>query len=195
MYLFLALGLKSHDPTAAHQAFQIAMERFDRLMKQGVEHSPDLEARSFLLPLVEQIDPVLVPELFWRAVASRPSIGNPRTIGEFSPSHLAMLLAWYDRDVAAVVFDPVRARIEGVEDPALAGSAVDYLSWSIFDPRTAVARLEEIPVNPKFDVNVDQSRQRVAETLELSHLARWRKIWGEFSNYAEMPEEIEPDPR
>jgi hypothetical protein len=43
--------------------------------------------------------------------------------------------------------------------------------------------------------HVDQSRQRVAETLELSHLARWRKIWGEFSNYAEMPEEIEPDPR
>jgi hypothetical protein len=194
-YLLLALGLSSRDRTAAHEAFQAAMRGFDRLMKDGSERLSNPPERSFLLPLVEQIDPALVPELFWRAVASRPSVGNPRTVGEFRSSHLAMLLAWYDRDVAAVLFEPVRARIENTAEPALAGPAVDYLCWSIFDPRTAVARLEEVPVNPQFDVNVDQSRQRVAETLELSHSARWRKIWGDFSNYEEMPESIELDPR
>jgi hypothetical protein len=193
-YLFLALGLKSHDPTAAHQAFQAAMQGFDRLMKNGAEHSPNLLARGFLLPLVEQIDPALVPELFWRAVAARPSVGNPCTASEFNSSNLVILLAWYDRDVAAVLFEPVRTRIEDNDDPALAGTAVDYLCWSIFDPRTAVARLEQVPVNPKVDGNVDQTRQWVAETLALSHAARWRKIWGYFSNYTEMPDEIQLGP-
>jgi hypothetical protein len=65
----------------------------------------------------------------------------------------------------------------------------------MFDPRAAVARLEQVPANPKFEANVHETRMRVAEMLELSHAARWRKTWGEFSSYAEMPDEIDPDPR
>jgi hypothetical protein len=57
-----------------------------------------------------------------------------------------------------------------------------------------VARLEQVPVNPKIDANVDQTRRRVAEMLELSHEARWRKIWADFSVYAESPGEIYPTP-
>jgi hypothetical protein len=30
-----------------------------------------------VLPMVEQIDPALVPELFWRAIATRLPAGNP----------------------------------------------------------------------------------------------------------------------
>ena len=82
-YLFLALGLKSRDPAAARQAFQTAMQGIDRLMKEGAEYSNMLGPRQILLPMVEQIDPALVPEYFWRIVATRPSVGDPRSVSEF----------------------------------------------------------------------------------------------------------------
>jgi len=57
--------LKSRDEAAAHQAFQTAMQGIDRMMKEGAEFSPELGPRRAWLPLVEQIDPALVPELFF----------------------------------------------------------------------------------------------------------------------------------
>ena len=79
MYLFLALGLKSHDPAAANRAFQAAMQGIDRFMKQGARAAATQWEQWVLLPLVEQIDPGLVPEVFWRAIATRPATGNPRS--------------------------------------------------------------------------------------------------------------------
>ena len=145
-YLFLALGLKPRNPAAADEAFRKAMEGIDRLMKEGVEYSAMRGNRGVLLPLVEQIDPVLVPEVFWRAVATRPPIGNPRTLFYESPIELAILLGWYNREVAAAIFEPVRSQIEQTEDRELAHWGNQFLSWSIFDPRAAVARLEQVPV-------------------------------------------------
>ena len=46
------------------EAFQTAMQGFDRLMKEDAEYSDMLRAREVLLPMVEQIDPNLVPEYF-----------------------------------------------------------------------------------------------------------------------------------
>ena len=48
-YLFLALGLKSRDKAAAHQAFQTAMQGIDRVMKEGAEYSPMLGLREALV--------------------------------------------------------------------------------------------------------------------------------------------------
>ena len=75
-YLFLALGLKPHDPAAASEAFQTAMQGYDQLMKEG-EYSSMLVPRAVLLPLVEQIDPDLVPEYFWRILAMGAPADNP----------------------------------------------------------------------------------------------------------------------
>ncbi len=61
-----------------------------------------------------------------------------------SPSNLVMLLGWYDREVAAALFEPVRAQIEQTDDRELAVWGNQFLSWSIFDPRAAVARLEQV---------------------------------------------------
>ena len=88
LYLFLALGLKSRDPAAAHQAFQTAMQGIDRLMKEGPEYSAMQGGRWVVLPLVEQIDPALVPELFWRALATRLPTGNPRALHDSSAGQL-----------------------------------------------------------------------------------------------------------
>jgi len=185
-YLFLALGLKPRDPAAASQAFQTGMQGIDRLMKEEVEYSSKLGERRVLLPMVEQIDPALVPEYFWRVVATRHPAGNPRSGSEVSSAWLTLLLAWYDRDVAAAVFEPVRARLEHADDRELAGSAVVLQAWSILDPRAAAAWLEQVPVNPNLDLDAGSARRRVSELLGLPHEARWRNVWINYSYMADI---------
>jgi hypothetical protein len=177
-YLFLAAGLSSRDRVAAIQAFQTAMQAIDRLMEdESLMPGPS----EVLLPLVEQIDPALVPEYFWRVVAMRPSIGNPRSVDHSSAALLTLLLAWYDREVAAALFEPVRVWMEHADDR---GSLLTgFEAWSIVDPRAAVARLERMPIGRNFELDADRARATVAETLALSHEARWRSIW---YGYTEM---------
>jgi hypothetical protein len=104
-----------------------------------------------------------------------------------------MLLAWYDRDVAATLFEPIRAKMEHTGDHELASGGLEFLAWSIFDPRAAAARLEQVPINPKLDLSAELTRQRVVETLGLAHEARWRFTWLNFSEMADLllPDEID----
>jgi hypothetical protein len=101
-------------------------------------------------------------------------------------SSLVALLAWYDRDVAAVLFEPVRDQLERTKESALARASAEFLSWSILDPRAAVARLEKVPVSPKLDLDADSARQRVSKSLRLSHEARWRDIWEDATEMRQM---------
>lgn len=180
-YLFLALGLKARDPAAADAAFQKGIQGIDRLMKEGMEYSAMGGGRGVLLPLVEQIDPALVPEVFWRAVATRPPIGNPRSRRDRLLVELVMLLGWYDRDVAAALFEPIRVAMERTDDLDLAGRAIEFQGWSILDPRAAVARLEQVPIATGPGANT--ARELVAVILGLSYQDRWRRVW---SDYTEM---------
>ncbi len=83
LYLFLALGMKSRDARGAEEAAQVAIRGIDRLMREGPEYSAFGGTRGVILPFYEEIDPALVPEVFWRAVATRPPIGNPRLLREY----------------------------------------------------------------------------------------------------------------
>jgi hypothetical protein len=184
-YLYLAAGLKAGDAAAAHQAFQTAMTGIDQLMASD---SLMLGPREVLLPLVEQVDPALVPEYFWRVVAMRPCIGDPKSVDKIPSALLTALLAWYDRDVAAAVFERVGTSTEFAGNTPVMG----FQLWSVFDPRSAVAGLERMPITPKFALNLDQARLRVAQTLALPHEERWRNIW---RTYTEMSLDFDRDIR
>ncbi len=135
-----------------------------------------------VLPLVEQIDPTLVPEIFLRVIATRPPIGNPRSLHDESPSRLVMLLGWYDREVAAALFEPVRALMEQTDEGELAKSTDGFLSWSIFDPRAAVARLEQMRATTGPETSaIFAIRGTVGEMLGLSFEDRWRRVWSGHS--------------
>ncbi len=163
-YSYLALGLKSRDESASRRAFDEVLRAFDGLLQERPEqlHS----SHWSLLPVIERIDPALVPEFFWRYVASRPPSGNPRTISVYSPRDLIQHLAWYDREVAAALFDSSRDRIEHTEDRELATWSSEFEAWASFDPRGAVARLERVPVGP--DPSPNDARIRVADSLGIS---------------------------
>ena len=180
MYLWLALGLKAREPVAAGEAFQTALGGIDRLMKEGPEYASMRGERGVLLPLIEQIDPDLVPEVFWRAVATRPPIGNPRTLYEHTSIYLVILLGWYNHEVAAALFEPIRTLMEQTDDRELVEWGNQFLGWSIFDPRAAVARLEQVPVTTELQPG-NFARERVAEILGLSYEDRWRKVWSDYS--------------
>jgi hypothetical protein len=195
-FLFLAHGAKSRDPAAAHQAVQTAVEGIDRLMKEGEGYSLVLdtlmlEARDVLLPMVEQIDPALVPELFWRVVATRPPVGNPRdvpgAVDKHWSSRLVAVLGCYDRDVAVALFEPIRIQLEHTDEMALARSPEEFLAWSIVDPRAAVARLKQVPIDPKFELYSGRpARFQVADMLGRSRERRWRLSWRAFTYMSEL---------
>jgi len=188
-YFFLALGLKARDPAAADEACGKAIQGIDRLMNQGIEYFNMHAHRGMVLPLVEQIDPALVAELFWRAIATRPPTGDPRSDHSRSLSDLAMLLGWYDREAAAALFESVRALMDQTDDRELAGWG-HFVAWSIFDPRAAVARLEQLPVTIRLETGANPVRERMAELLGLPYEDRWRRIW---SNHTEMSGLLERD--
>jgi hypothetical protein len=172
-YAFLALGLKAQDESASRRAIEEVLHALDGLMKERPEQ---LQFRtSNLLPIIERVDPALVPEVFWRDLASRPSSANPRTINVYSPTDLIRHLAWYDREVAAALFESCRDRIEHTEDRELATWYSEFEAWSSFDPRAAVARLEKIPFGP--DLSPNDARMRVATSLGLSDKRRLQTLW------------------
>ncbi len=173
--MFLVLGARERDEFAARQALDEGLRRINRLMQERPEQLEFIAGS--LLPIVERIDPARVPELFWRDVASRPPFGNPRTISAYSPSYLNQHLAWYDREVAAALFEPSRARMEHTEDRELATWSNEFLAGSLFDPRAAVARLEKVPVSSDPGKDANAARTFVATFLGLPYEARWRRIW------------------
>jgi len=178
LYVFLALGSKTRDEPASLQAFQTGLQGLDRLMQEHPERYQHVAGK--LLPVVERIDPALVPEVFWRDVASRLPDGNPRALQAYSSSYLVTYLAWYDRDVAAALFEPSRARMEQTDGRALAIWATEFRAWSLLDPRAAVARLERLPIDPKFQFDAIRARLVVAESLARPYEDRWRKIWDDW---------------
>ncbi len=194
-YLFLACGLKGRDPLAADEAFWKGIHGIDGLLEEGAD-SLDLHINggaAALLPLVEEIDPSLAPEVFWRAVAARPAIGNPRSLDDPSLSHLVQLLSWYDRDVAAAVFEADRAMMEQADNRELATRLAWFLSWLLFDPRAAVASIEQLRATTDLDTRAILGlRQDVGLTLGRSYEDQWRSVWVKYG-YGRMKAPLDRD--
>ena len=132
--------------------------------------------------MVEQIDPALVPEYFWRILAMGRPISNPRSTQDIYASSLVELLAWYDRDVAAALFEPLRDQMEKSDDKRLANSQ-RFRGWSLFDPVRPWRGSSRCPSRWSRAVG---SRVLIAELLGLVHEQRWRRIWSDFTEISEL---------
>ena len=184
MSVYLALAEKDRDESASRRLFEDGLRHIDRLMQQRPEQLQGFRAGS-LLHVVERIDPALVPEVLWRYVAARSPFANPRTTITYSPSDLIQHIAWYDREVAAALFETSRDRIEHTEDRELASWFPEFEAWASFDPRAAVARLEKVPVGP--DLSQTDARLHVARLLGLSYEQRLRTTWPDSEVLSDGP--------
>ena len=173
-YFYLALGAKARDQAISRQSFRAGLQGLDRIMDERPERYNLTAAR--LLPVVEQIDPALVPEIFWRHIASRQPYGDPRTSHAAFPGPLVEELAAYDREVAAALFAQTLARMEQTEPKELATWGWEFLAWSAIDPRVAVARLERTPIalDGRQPITSISARIAVAKSLARTRDRRWR---------------------
>ena len=77
--------------------------------------------------------------------------------------------------------------MEQTGDRELASLGLDFLAWSIFDPRAAVARLEQVPVNPKLDLSADDyQRDRLPKRSDSLTRHAGESIWLNFTEMAEF---------
>lgn len=173
--VYLALAEKGRDEAAVRASLDEAMQRIDRDVDGTTRGS--LFPIGQWLPVVERIDPTIVPEFFWREVASRQALDNPRTIRLYSPIEMIPYLAWYDREVAAALFEPMRDRIERTDDRELATWAKEFAAWSHFDPRGAFARLERVPVREDDAPDANAARVEVARWLGMDGHRRLDALW------------------
>ncbi len=196
--LYLACGLKKRDPAAAEAAFwkgigrieegtdylNLTMQYWGRVVSSGPGE---------LLPVVEQIDPTLVPEVFWRALTARLPIDDPRSLNDRSLSQLVLLLAWYDRAAAEAVFETDRAIRERTDDRDLASMRSQFLSWLLLDPRAAVAGIEQLRATPDLDAKaILDLRENLGLRLGRSYEDLWRSIWAGYG-YGHMKDPLEWD--
>jgi hypothetical protein len=188
-YLFLAHGLRSRDPAGARRAFYVAMDGFDQRIGDSRSLGP-LRMFQIALPFVEQVDPALVPEYFWRILALRPARGDVNEWDHSLAGELAVLLAWYDRDVARALLQPIQGTLERGDDLPLPARIAGYLAWAMIDPPAAVAHLEKMPLDLSLENPRANLRFRVAELLAMPQAARWKDVYSEYAGLAEylMPQ-------
>jgi hypothetical protein len=125
-------------------------------------------------------------------VALHPQIETDRE-GLLQSSYIGfecMLLARYDREVAAALFEPMDSYLRSLV--ARTGSRNEFtpsviVAKGCIDPRAAVALLESLtqprdfrPSNPAHE-----ARLRLAEVLGLTPESRWMRLWR--SMRAEVP--------
>ncbi len=125
LYFYLALGAKARDQSISRQAIRAGLRGLDQLLEE--RPLSYMLAAGGLLWVIEQIDPALVPEVFWRNIASRQPYGNPRAVHADGPTTRIAELAEYDRDVAAVLFEPTLARMEHTDPTELASWGYEFL--------------------------------------------------------------------
>ena len=167
-WAFVALGLANQDKAGVSEAIDRAIQDLDRLRNNG----PGLEQSTkvggvalmyathpavLLLPIVERVAPERLADIFWRAVALHPPI-NTNHANMFERSNIGyecMVLARYDRDVAAALFAPIDSELRTLsnrEGPLNGLTSSFVTAMGCIDPRAAVAYVESLSL-PRIRAN------------------------------------------
>jgi len=178
--IFTACGLPPSQRQAARDIVRQALPELDRARDEFHLYRTYVAA---CMPVVESIDPALVPELFWRTVADLAIADDPReSYGRDDVLGQALLLARYDREVASALFEPA-ARASAARG-ADAGQMVpnELLLLAVIDPRRAVAAVEAMPEPANLDTRgVNWSRIILSDHLGRDDEKLWSHIWAIFS--------------
>ena len=155
----VAVGLAEKDKAGSSEALDRAIEEIDRLRESGpgpetvyiingIRLMPPTNPAAQILPVVERIAPDRLAEVFWRAVALHPRIEPNREdlLQTSYMGHECTLLARYDRDVAAVLFEPMSTYLHSTaaSQASLAFVNSTIMAEGCIDPRAAVALIESL---------------------------------------------------
>jgi hypothetical protein len=185
-WVFLADGLAATDPEGAQHTLDHALHEIDSLDPRDSSRAAEVNPAVSILPLVERIAPERLAEVFWRAVALYPEVEDPRIdFGQdLAAASEALLLARYDREVAATLFEPFAAytRSLSLRDGSDVNTTI-LLARAALDPRGGAALVESLPPARTLEIvdPANWARYSVAEQLAESPERRWMSIWRFYS--------------
>jgi RNA polymerase sigma factor (sigma-70 family) len=194
-WAYIALGLAEKDKAGASEAMDRAIQEIDRLRESGLAIEPVSAVGGVLLlyptnpavvilPIVERISPERLDEVFWRAVTLhiRIKADQEDQLARSNIGFECMLLARYDRQVAAVLFEPVNSYLRSLA--ARTGPRDEFdpsviTALGCIDPRSAVAIVESLtpPKDYRRPHPALQARRRLAEVLGMPIEKRWMRLW------------------
>ncbi len=194
-WAYVALGLAETKKSGAVEAIDNAIQEIDRLREsgpgpeqvmilQGIRAMWPTNPAVAILPVVERSAPERLAQVFWRAVALHPQL-DPTKKEQLRFSNVGfecMLLARYDRDVAAVLYQPMDAYLRSIaasKGPQEEFNVMAILGKGCIDPRAAVALLESLTAPREFSHNnpVHDAKLQLAEALGLPSDKRWKRLW------------------
>ncbi len=175
--IFTAYGLRSSDRQSARNLVRQALAEMDRARDQ---FDLDRSNSAAYMPVVESIDPALVPELFWRAVADLAVPDDPRVeYGREDVLRQALLLARYDRQVASALFEPavIASAARGTDAGQMIPTELELLA--AINPRRAVAAVEAMPEPSNLGIRgtVNWLRIILSNQLGRDDENLWGRIW------------------
>jgi hypothetical protein len=185
-WAFLADGLAATDPKGAQHTLDHALHEIDCVDPRDSSRAAEVNPAVSILPLVERIAPERLAEVFWRAVALYPEVEDPRIdFGQdLASASEALLLARYDREVAATLFEPFAAytRRLSLRNSSDINTTI-LLARAALDPRGGAALVESLPPARTLDIvdPANWARYSVAEQLAEPPERRWMSIWRFYS--------------
>ena len=188
----MAQELADSDKPVAIRLLDDAYAELEELIKSGHRqpHPALVEVAAGLLPMVEQVEPERLAEFLGRCLALRPARGDQTDLTEAgvagTTAALAMLIARYDRKLAARLLEPELQKTGTYQ--GLFGS--DYVTWrvlaaeALIDPRRAVERLQAFPDDP--GTGTDSTTTKNQATIQIATLLashgkdRWQHVYENF---------------
>ncbi len=181
-WTFIAHGLAGKDSTGASAALEQALREIDSIDLHDPYRRFDANAAVSILPLIEQIAPERVADVFWRAVALHAPGDDPRSDfgADYPLISEVMLLSRYDREVASTLFEPIAAYVRS--RPLRGGQDIILgvlHALACLDPRNAVAVVESLPPARTLSIGepANYVRYDLAEILAMPPERRWMRIW------------------
>lgn len=181
-YAKIAQALAKSKPVEAGNLLHEAFAQLKALVESGKDGGNGMydaaALAAALLFVAEQIDPQLVPEFLWRALALRqPPTDKEKERGRSylearSASHdasLAMALARYDRGLARAVLEPWSKRVAALLDKGTYPHRV-YDAAVLIDPHWAIDLAQQLPDSP---LKTEIARSQV-KLLSLQGHELWR---------------------
>lgn len=190
-WALLALGLAERDKSAARSALSESIQVIDRLIESPGAMKPAIAPLSqmmvaenpaaSILPIVENVAPERLEEVFWRAVAliRKNEITRQRGMVDFRVISSAIFLARYDRQVADVfVTDAMSAQSRS----RIFYSPQFIRAKATVDPQAAAALMEALPpggLDPQVPMNemTNQAREELLVYLIEPSEDHWKYVW------------------
>ena len=194
-WVAVALGAVDHDKPSAHAALDRSLEAINEIVESGPGPEPIINFDGVLalyptnpaaevLALVERIAPERLAEFFWRAVALHERI-NPEDEDRLQRSPIGKectLLAHYNRDAAAVLFETMNAYILSVlaeKDRTGEVTSSALKAKACIDPKAGVELLEKLSAG-QAQSSVDgwfDARLSLAKAFAATAEERWTYLW------------------